>query len=93
MIAKNQTITTIAGTGFGGAPDSETGVAINQRLNLPQGLFVQKDNSLLIADTGNNRVRWLTSDGNITTIAGNGNGSYDGDGGPAISASLNGPLG
>ena len=92
-IEKNGTITTVAGTGFGGAPDSESGNATDQRLNLPQGLFVEKDNSILIADTGNNRVRRLKSDGSITTIAGNGNGSYDGDGGPAVSAALNAPIG
>lgn len=92
-IAKDQTTSTVAGTGFGGAPDSETGTATDQTLNLPQGLFVEKDGSLLIADSGNNRVRRLTSGGKITTIAGTGNGSYDGDGGPATSASLNGPTG
>lgn len=92
-IDKNGTITTVAGTGFGGSPDSETGVALEQNLSLPQGLFVEKDNSVLIADTGNNRVRRLTADGKIATIAGNGNGAYDGDGGPATSASLNGPIG
>ena len=87
------TITTIAGTGSGGPPDSETGVAINQRLNLPQGLYVEKGGSLLISDTGNNRVRRLTSDGTITTIAGIGAAGYDGDGGPATSALLNNPIG
>ena len=92
-IAKDQTISTVAGTGFGGPPDSETGVAASQTLNIPQALAVDKDNSLLIADTGNNRVRRLTADGTINTIAGNGNGSYDGDGGPAVTASLNAPIG
>ena len=92
-IDKSLNISTVAGTGFAGPPDSETGVATAQTLTLPQGLFVDKDNSLLIADTGNNRVRRLTADGKITTIAGNGAASYDGDGGPATSASLNGPVG
>ena len=92
-IAKDQIITTVAGTGSGGSPDSESGVAVSQQLSLPQGLFVEKDGSVLIADTGNNRVRRLKADGTITTIAGVGNASYDGDGGPATSASLNGPVG
>ena len=92
-ISKEGTISTVAGTGSGGSPDSETGVAVDQRLSLPQGLFIEKSGSILIADSGNNRVRRLTSNGMIATIAGVGNSSYDGDGGPAVSGSLNSPAG
>jgi len=84
-------ISTIAGTGTAGPPAGETGVATNQMLNLPQGLALDSSGALLIADTGNNRVRRLTSDGIITTVAGSGVAGFSGDGGPATAAALNGP--
>jgi sugar lactone lactonase YvrE len=85
-------ITTVAGTGSAGAPVTETGPALTQRLNSPQGLAVDAGGSLLIADSANNRVRRLTSDGTITTIAGIGVGGVSGDGGPATAATLRSPL-
>jgi len=48
---------------------------------------------LYIADTGNNRIRMIGSDGTMRTIAGNGAADFDGDGGPALSAAFNMPLG
>jgi sugar lactone lactonase YvrE len=92
-ITKDGNINTVAGTGSGGPPGAETGVAISQRLNLPQGLFVEPGGSVLIADSNNNRVRRLTTDGNIATIAGTGVGGYEGDGAAATSARLHGPIG
>lgn len=92
-ITKDGLIATVAGTGSGGPPSSETGVAIAQRLNLPQGLFAEPGGSILIADSNNNRVRRLTPDGTITTIAGTAVAGYDGDGGPATSALLHSPIG
>jgi len=47
---------------------------------------------LYIADGANNRIRKV-SNGTITTVAGNGNFGFSGDGGPATSASFNGPAG
>jgi hypothetical protein len=54
--------------------------------------------SLYIADTGNNRIRRISPDGIITTMAGNGTqvigeGSAIGDGGPATQASVSQPAG
>jgi DNA-binding beta-propeller fold protein YncE len=50
--------------------------------------------SLLIVDTGNQRIRRVDgTTGIITTVAGNGNQGFSGDGGPATSASLNSPVG
>jgi len=86
-------ISTVAGTGTAGAPGSETGVATQQNLYIPQGVFWDPSGSLLIADTGNNRIRRLTSDGTITTVAGSANSGFSGDGGPATAASLKGPYG
>jgi hypothetical protein len=46
------------------------------------------DGGLLIADTGNDRVRRVMPDGTITTVVGTGVRGYSGDGGPAASAEL-----
>jgi len=46
--------------------------------------------NLYIADNGNNRVRKVTADGVISTVAGTGTQGSSGDGGPATSAQLNG---
>jgi sugar lactone lactonase YvrE len=53
------------------------------------------DGGLLIVDTGNNRVRRVSPDGTITTVAGIGGfpGSFSGDGGLATLAGLNAPGG
>jgi sugar lactone lactonase YvrE len=47
--------------------------------------------NLYIADTANYRIRKITPAGIITTIAGNGQGGFSGDGGSAVSAQLGGP--
>ncbi len=49
--------------------------------------------SIYVTDKGNNRIRKITSDGIITTVAGIGQEGYTGDGGPAIAATLNAPQG
>src|SRR5581483_6987618 len=49
------------------------------------------DGSIYIADTGNARVRRITIDGTIRTIAGNGLTAFNGDGIPAAQAQLNRP--
>jgi sugar lactone lactonase YvrE len=41
-------------------------------VSLPAWLRIGPDAALYIADTGNNRVRRVGSDGRITTVAGNG---------------------
>jgi trimeric autotransporter adhesin len=93
MIAVNGTISTVAGTGTAGAPDSESGVATDQNLSHPQGLAVEPAGTVLIADTNNNRVRRLTVDGNMVTVAGNGAAGFGGDGGAATAAMLKNPMG
>ncbi|MFH9236594.1 RICIN domain-containing protein [Streptomyces anulatus] len=85
-------ISTVAGSaaaGFKG--DGEP--AVSAQLKTPYGLAVDGADELYIADAGNHRVRKVASDGTISTVAGNGVGSFGGDGGPATSAQLNFPLG
>jgi sugar lactone lactonase YvrE len=56
-------------------------------------LGLDASDNLLIADTGNNRVRMVDASGTITTIAGNGEVGSTGDGGPATDAAVQGPWG
>jgi sugar lactone lactonase YvrE len=84
------TITTIAG-GTGGLGDG--GLAANASVNVPAGLAFDPAGNLFIADSDNNRVRRVDTNGIITTIAGTGVEGYSGDGGQATNAWLNEPVG
>jgi RHS repeat-associated protein len=86
-VAPDGVITTLAGTGdadFGG----DNGPAVMAMLSLPQGVAVAADGSVMIADSGNNRVRRVLSNGTIVTVAGTGSSGSGGDGGPATLADL-----
>lgn len=83
------TISTFAGTVAGFAGDGDR--ADRALLRSPQGMGIQADGSVLIADTGNHRIRRVAPDGTIFTIAGDGTPDLSGDGGPAAAASLNAP--
>ncbi len=85
-------ITTIAGNGAVGA-SGDGGPATAAMLNWPTGVSVDGAGNLYIADTSNNRIRKIASNGVITTVAGNGQFGYSGDGGLATSASLESPQG
>ena len=81
------------GTGDG-AGIGDDGPALRAHLRQPSGLAVAPNGDLYIADTGHNRVRRIdASTGIITTVAGGGTAPTLGDGGPATSASLAGPIG
>ena len=82
-------VETIAGTGltdFNG--DGQTALATN--LNIPFGIAFDKQGNLLFSDGTGLRLRKLNMRTKIiTTIAGNGNQGYGGDGGPAAQAMFN----
>jgi sugar lactone lactonase YvrE len=84
------TITTVAGGGKG--PLGDGGPATSATLGSPVGVAVDSAGNLYIADSWSNRIRKVSA-GTITTVAGNGIGGFSGDGGPATSASLDGPYG
>jgi len=87
----NGRIKVYAGTGDAGyGGDGKT--AVDARLNSPVGIAVDRDGNLYIADAGNNRVRMVTPDGVIGTIAGGETAGFDGDGNPAVLASLHTPV-
>jgi sugar lactone lactonase YvrE len=80
----------VAGTGEGGF-SGDGGPGPRARFFAPAGLALDADGGLLVADTYNHRIRRIDRRGVVTTIAGTGTAAASGDGGPAISASLNGP--
>jgi sugar lactone lactonase YvrE len=96
-------ITTVAGSspfvvgnspgvqGFQGGFSGDGGPAVNAELNYPVDVAVDRGGNLYIADYENQRIRRVSPDGIISTIAGNGTPGYSGDGGPATSASLTRP--
>ncbi|MCH8905119.1 MAG: hypothetical protein IIA45_14530 [Bacteroidetes bacterium] len=84
-------ITTVAGNGTIGF-SGDGGAATSAGLNYPIGLCLDDSGNIYIADQINHRIRKVTkSTGIITTIAGNGNPGFSGDGGAATSAELNQP--
>ena len=85
----SSTLGIYAGNGTA-AYTGDGGKAINASLDLPGAVAVDHAGNLFIADAGNYAVRKVAvSNGIITTVAGNGNQNYFGDGGPATSASFN----
>ncbi|MET9469515.1 RICIN domain-containing protein [Streptomyces sp. NPDC006544] len=85
-------IGTVAGTGTAGF-SGDGGLAVAAELNCPYGVAVDSTGNLYIADTDNHRVRQVTPDGQIRTVAGTGTPGFSGDGGPAAAAQLNSPYG
>ena len=86
-------ITTIAGTGVSGY-SGDGGPAKSAQLKAPTGLALDASGNLYVADYLDNRIRKISTDGVITTVAGRGDFNPPlGDGGPAINAALAGPLG
>lgn len=84
-------ISTIAGTGVQGF-SGDGGPATSAQLNTPASVLFSAGN-LYISDSSNQRIRRISSDGTITTVAGNGVTGFSGDGGPATGAALAFPLG
>ena len=83
-------ITTVAGTGVGGF-SGDGGSATSAQLSGPFSATVDGSGNLYIADMKNHRIRKVSPNGIITTVAGTGMGGFSGDGGPATSAQLNEP--
>ncbi len=72
------------GAGFSGDGASSTGA----RLNAPARVAPLPGGGYLIADTNNNRIRRVSAQNIIDTVAGSATSGSGGDGGPATAASL-----
>ena len=83
-------LTTVAGCGLPGF-SGDGGPATQARLNHPRAVAVDAQGNLYIADTENHRIRKVSADGIIRTIAGDGVPGFEGDGGPAHQARLRWP--
>ncbi len=81
-------ISTVAGGGSG-----DGGAATAAQLNLPLGVAVDASGNLFIAEYNNQRIRKIDTDGNISTVAGNGTHGFSGDGVAAVWAQLDSPSG
>jgi streptogramin lyase len=87
-------VTTFAGNGTAGYADGTGGRNGTAEFNQPFGVATDAQGNLFVADETNNRIRKIDSQGNVTTLAGNGTYGYaDGTGGPDGSAEFNAPRG
>ena len=91
-VALNGIISTVAGTGTAGYNGDGIAATLAQ-LHTPLGLALGPDGSLYISDTLNYRIRKVSPNGIITTVAGDGTQGYSGDGGPATQSQLDRPHG
>ena len=83
-------ISTAAGNSTSGY-SGDGGPATHARINTPGGIAIDKNGNLFFADEGNNRVRMISTTGNISTVAGDGTASYGGDGGFAMHGAMKFP--
>lgn len=88
--AAEWTIETFAGTGEKGF-SGDGGPATQAQMDNPFGVIRGPDGAIWYCEYTGQRVRKVTPDGVIHTIAGSGEKGYSGDGGPALQASFNLP--
>jgi sugar lactone lactonase YvrE len=87
-VAPDGTVSTLAGSGTAGYAEGQGAAA---QFSSPRGLAIDAAGNLYVVDTGNARIRRVTPDGTVSTLAGNGTaGFFDG---PAEEAQFNDPRG
>jgi uncharacterized repeat protein (TIGR01451 family) len=92
-MAHDGSVTNIAGTGSAGY-SGDNGLAVNAQLSsYIAGIALDAAGDVYISDVYNFRVRKISPEGTITTIAGTGTQGFWGDGGPGTSAQLTWPSG
>jgi len=80
----------IVSTLAGGDQGFADGTASEAQFDTPAGIVIDATNTLYVSDAGNNKIRKITSDGSVTTIAGGDEGFADGN---ALNAQFNTPVG
>jgi sugar lactone lactonase YvrE len=94
LLGQRAQIRTVAGTGVAGyEPEGQTGlVATSTMVNNPYGIVPGPDGALYFCEVDTGRTRRLDlASSRLTTVAGNGEKAYTGDGGPALDASFSAP--
>ncbi|MFA6985157.1 MAG: Calx-beta domain-containing protein [Arenimonas sp.] len=89
-ISPDGSISPFAGTGVHG-DSGDHGPATSAQMTCPRDVVAHPDGSIYIADTCKSRIRRVSEDGIITTVAGTGVDGYNGDGGLPTSAQLMSP--
>jgi hypothetical protein len=92
IVGPDGNVSTLAGTGVAGY-SGDGGPATAAQLNFVHGAAQLTDGSFVLADTINSVIRKVSTSGVISTVVGDGNAGYSGDGGPAASAEINNPRG
>ena len=79
MISPQGEVTTLAGSGTTLIVDTtyfkggfQDGPGLTAKFNFPSGMTVSSDGTVYVADTYNHRLREISTDGNVTTLAGDG---------------------
>lgn len=85
-------ITTIAGTGVGGF-SGDGGPATAGQFNGISALAFDAAGNMYVADFDNHRIRKVSADGTLSTIAGTGEPKYNSDEIPALQANIGEPCG
>lgn len=91
-IESDGTLTRVAGVGRPGW-SGDGGPAERAALNQPYDVRLDPAGGFYIADVGNHRIRRVSPEGIISTVAGTGEPGYSGDGGAARAARLHYPYG
>ncbi|NVK82760.1 MAG: T9SS type A sorting domain-containing protein, partial [Cytophagia bacterium] len=86
-ITPNGDVTRLAGSLSRGFSD---GNGVSASFNSPRGIAVDASGNIYVADAGNHRIRKITSNGDVSTLAGSGSGNVDGNG---TSARFSNPFG